>query len=198
MEKMDWHCWERIICGAALPLPGHLGHSGTSSPCVTDWKCLSLSKCQKCSFAKTFLPWEGMSLLPLIHFKLLQRDAQSLSVVKRNQPPEVPLWAVRGALQKAIQNCFSSEFLFTRASCPTDCNACLERLTPPGWSYYSLQPAFLAVPITFFLTAKLVSVGFWFSVFRIPNPREAIWSSSSSETTRSRNIFTSVLKSKMP
>lgn len=108
------------------------------------------------------LPCEGMSVSPWVHLWLLQRMRCTKPIWLCGQGKTASPGSsqeMKGFFQIIVQNCSSSEFLFTTA-CPADRNGCLDRLTPPGWCYSSLQPAFLRVSKLFFafVTAKLVSV----------------------------------------
>lgn len=158
MEKTYSCCWERISQGEALPrYPRHWGPSAlvpqteSAFPFANVKSALLLTSPSLVKVCQCHL-WFVLSYLR-------EWDTQNLSVAKGNQLPESPLQAVKGSLQRAIQNWSSSEFIFSGSSCPTDCNGCLERLTPLG-SYSSSQPAFPIVSKTFFfVTAKLASVG---------------------------------------
>lgn len=84
--------------------------------CATDWKGLSLCKYTVLPVNIPF-PCEGVPVLPLACFKLLQRT-RCTKPVKGNQLPKAPLQAAEGSLHGAIQNCSSSEFLLSWSIMP--------------------------------------------------------------------------------
>lgn len=136
---------------------------GAFCPHATVWKCLSVQMEKVVSWwfevVNIPLPCEGMSVSPWVHFKLFQRMRCTKPICGQGKTASPGFsQEVKAFLQKVVQNCSSSEFLLTRASCPTDWNECLQRLTPPGWSYSSLQSPFLTVSkLIFFLFNSKVS-----------------------------------------
>lgn len=114
MEKMYSRWWESAGMMPCFCLDNR--DAGGSLPLCHRLKGLSLCKYTVLPVNIPF-PCEGMPVLPLACFKLLQRT-RCAKPVKGNQLPKAPLQAVEGSLHGAIQNCSSSEFLLSWSIMP--------------------------------------------------------------------------------